>query len=71
MLPQRSGQRLRVLRVFSRLAARSQALGIEAAALPSEGAVLRVFFGLWVSGQMKLRRIKGYRGIGGKEVVAA
>ncbi len=37
------------------------------AALPTEGAVLRVFFGLWVSGQMKLRRIKGYRDIGGKE----
>lgn len=41
------------------------------AALPTEGAVLRVFFGLWVSGQMKLRRIKGYRDIGGKEKVAA
>ena len=31
------------------------------AALPPEGAVLRVFFGLWVSGQIKLRGIKGYR----------
>jgi putative transposase len=41
------------------------------AALPNEGAVLRVFFGLWVSGQMKLRRIKGYRDIGGKEKAAA
>ena len=41
------------------------------AALPSEGAVLRVFFGLWVSGQMKLRRIKGYRDLGGKEKAAA
>jgi len=41
------------------------------AALPTEGAVLRVFFGLWVSGQMKLRRIKGYRDIGGKEKAAA
>jgi putative transposase len=40
-------------------------------ALPNEGAVLRVFFGLWVSGQMKLRRIKGYRDIGGKEKEAA
>jgi len=41
------------------------------AALPNEGAVLRVFFGLWVSGQMKLRRIKGYRDIGGQEKAAA
>jgi putative transposase len=41
------------------------------AALPSEGAVLRVFFGLWISGQMKLRRIKGYRDLGGKQEVAA
>lgn len=41
------------------------------AALPSEGAVLRVFFGLWFSGQMKLRRMKGYRDIGGKEKAAA
>jgi transposase-like protein len=40
------------------------------AALPSEGAVLRVFFGLWVSGQMKLRRIKGYRDIERKEKTA-
>ena len=30
------------------------------AALPNEGAVLRVFFGLWISGQMKLHRINGY-----------
>lgn len=37
------------------------------AALPSEGSVLRVFFGLWVSGQMKMRRIRGYRDMGGKE----
>ncbi len=41
------------------------------AALPNEGAVLRVFFGLWISGQMKLRRIRGYRDIGGKEEAAA
>lgn len=41
------------------------------AALPSEGAVLRVFFGLWISGQMKLRRIKGYRDLGGQEKAAA
>jgi putative transposase len=41
------------------------------AALPNEGAVLRVFFGLWVSGQMKLRRIRGYQDIGGKEKTAA
>jgi transposase-like protein len=41
------------------------------AALPNEGAVLRVFFGLWISGQMKLRRIKGYRDIGGTEKAAA
>ncbi len=40
-------------------------------ALPSEGAVLRVFFGLWVSGQMKLRRIKGYRDMPGVEKTAA
>ena len=38
--------------------------------LPSEDAVLRVFFGLWVSGQIKLRRIRGYREIGGKEKAA-
>jgi putative transposase len=37
------------------------------AALPNEGSVLRVFFGLWVSGQIRLRRIRGYRDIGGKE----
>ena len=37
------------------------------AALPSESSVLRVFFGLWVSGQMKLRKIKGYRDMGEKE----
>jgi transposase-like protein len=41
------------------------------AALPNEGAVLRVFFGLWVSGQMKLHRIRGYRDLGGKEETAA
>jgi transposase-like protein len=41
------------------------------AALPNESAVLRVFFGLWVSGQMKLRRIRGYRDIGGKEEAVA
>ena len=29
------------------------------AALPNEDAVLRVFFGLWVSEQIKLRRIRG------------
>ena len=41
------------------------------AALPNEGAVLRVFFGLWINGQMKLHRINGYRDIGGKEKAAA
>jgi putative transposase len=41
------------------------------AALPNEGAVLRVFLGLWISGQMKLHRINGYRDIGGKEKAAA
>src|SRR5215469_2142457 len=41
------------------------------AALPNEGAVLRVFFGLWVSGQMKLRRIRGYGDIKGTEKAAA
>jgi len=41
------------------------------AALPNEGAVLRVFFGLWISGQIKLHRINGYRDIGGKEKAAA
>lgn len=40
------------------------------AALPNEGAVLRVFFGLWISGQMKLHRINGYRDIGGREKAA-
>jgi hypothetical protein len=30
-----------------------------------------VFFGLWISGQMKLHRINGYRDIGGKEEAAA
>ena len=40
------------------------------AALPSEDAVLRIFFGLWVSGQIKLHRISGYRDIGGKEKAA-
>lgn len=41
------------------------------AALPNEGAVLRVFFGLWISGQMKLHRINGYHDIGGTEKAAA
>ena len=41
------------------------------AALPNEGAVLRVFLGLWVSGQIKLRRIRGYRDIGGQKEAAA
>lgn len=41
------------------------------AALPNESAVLRVFFGLWVSGQMKLHRIRGYRDLGGKKEAAA
>jgi len=36
----------------------------------SKGADLRVVFGLWVSGQMILRRIKGCRDIGGKEKAA-
>ena len=40
-------------------------------ALPTEGAVLRVFFGLWISGQIKPRRIKGYRDIGAEEEAAA
>ena len=40
-------------------------------ALPTEGAVLRVFFGLWISGQVKPRRIKGYRDIGGETEAAA
>jgi len=40
------------------------------AALPNEGAVLRVFFGLWISGRMKLHRINGYRDIGGKQKAA-
>jgi hypothetical protein len=33
--------------------------------------VLRVFFGLWISGQMKLHRINGYCDIGGTEKAAA
>jgi putative transposase len=41
------------------------------ASLPNEDAVLRVFFGLWVSGQIKLRRIRGYRDIRGTEKAAA
>jgi len=41
------------------------------AALPSEDAVLGLFFGLWVSGQIKLRRIRGYRDIGGQQEEAA
>jgi putative transposase len=41
------------------------------AAMPNEGAVLRVFFGLWISGQMKLHRINGYSDIGGTEKAAA
>jgi len=41
------------------------------AALPNEGAVLRVFFGLWISGQMQLHRINGDRDIGGRERAAA
>jgi hypothetical protein len=36
-----------------------------------EGAELRVVLGLCVSGQMKLRRIKGYRDIGGRQKAAA
>lgn len=41
------------------------------AAMPNEGAVLRVFFGLWISGQTKLHRINGYSDIGGTEKAAA
>jgi len=41
------------------------------AALRNDGAMPRVFFGLWVSGQMKLHRINGYRDIRGKEKTAA
>ena len=41
------------------------------AALPSEDAVLRLFFGLWVSGQIKLHRIRGYRDLGGPKEAAA
>ena len=41
------------------------------AALPNEGAVLRVFLGLWISGQMKLHRIHDYRDVGGKEKASA
>jgi hypothetical protein len=37
------------------------------AALPNENAALRVFFGLWISGQVKLHRISGYRDLEGKE----
>lgn len=32
-------------------------------ALPSEGAVLRLFFGLLISGNLKLRRVRGFREI--------
>ncbi len=34
--------------------------------LPSEGSVLKLFLGLWGSGQQELRRIKGCCGIEGK-----
>jgi len=37
------------------------------AALPNAHVVLRVFFGLRISGQLKLRRIKGYRELGSKK----
>ena len=37
------------------------------AALPNEGAVLQVFFGLWISGQMKLHCISGHRDMGRRE----
>ncbi len=42
-----------------------------AALRQSEDAVLGLFFGLWVSGQIKLRRIRGYRDIGGQQEEAA
>lgn len=41
------------------------------AALPNKGAMLRVFFGLWISGQMNLRGIRDYRELEGKEEAAA
>lgn len=41
------------------------------AALPSEDAVLRPFFGLWVSGKIKLRRIRGYHNMGSQQEEAA
>jgi len=44
---------------------------LDGAALPSEDAVLRLFFGLWVSGQIKLRRIRGYRDMGSQQEGAA
>ena len=40
-------------------------------ALPSESAALRLFFGLLASGQIKLRRIKGFRDIEEKREEAA
>jgi transposase-like protein len=38
--------------------------------LPSEGAVLRLFFGLLISGNLKLRRVRGFREIATQMQVA-
>ena len=39
--------------------------------LPSEKAALLVFFGLFASGQVKMRRIQGWYDLGGAHAVPA
>jgi transposase-like protein len=38
--------------------------------LPSEGAVLRLFFGLLISGNLRMRRVRGFRELNGQAMVA-
>ena len=70
-LPESQWRSLRTTNAIERMQLEFRRRVKTQAALPNEGAVLRVFFGLWISGQMKLHRINGYRDIGGKEKAAA
>src|SRR6201988_2946175 len=69
--PESQWRSLRTTNAIERMQLEFRRRGKTQAALPNEGAVLRVFFGLWISGQMKLHRINGYRDIGGREKAAA
>jgi putative transposase len=69
--PESQWRSLRTTNVIERMQLEFRRRVKTQAALPNEGAVLRLFFGLWISGQMNLHRINGYRDIGGTEKAAA